>query len=166
MAVNCFIKFETPAITGEAQDHAHKDDVQVLSWTHSFHQPTSPTRTSAGSGTVEKAHHKDFKFTKYTDKASDDLLKYCWNGKQIGKATVSSYRSDGDTDRIKYLEIIMEKCVISDISIGGGSGDTPVEKISINYGKITYKYNPQKGDDGKAAGVEPVTHDLVTDTVS
>ena len=103
----------------------------MLSWSHSFNQPTKATRSSAGGGTVEQANHSDFTFSKYLDTATDDLLKYCWNGKQIGKATLTCYRSDGDNAAILYLQVDMEDIIISNISIGGGPGDLPTENISL-----------------------------------
>jgi type VI secretion system secreted protein Hcp len=90
MAQNVFIKFEEPGIEGEATASNHANQIEVLSWSHGFNQPTSPTRSSSGGGTVEKANHSDFSFTKYIDSSTDDLLKMCWNGKQIGKATISA----------------------------------------------------------------------------
>jgi len=161
MAANFFLKFEEPAIKGESTDADHKDELQILSWSHSFNQPTSPTRSSAGGGTVEQANHSDFSITKYLDAATDDLLKYCWNGKQIGKGTFTAYRADGDNKPIKYLEVIMEKIVISNVSFGGGGGDLPTETVALGYGKVTYNYMPQKTADGTADGVQPVYHDLI-----
>ena len=116
MAVNVFLKFDEPAIEGESTDSKHAKEIQVLSWSHSFNQPTKATRSSAGGGTVEQANHSDFTFSKYLDTATDDLLKYCWNGKQIGKATLTCYRSDGDDAAILYLQVDMEDIIISNIS--------------------------------------------------
>ncbi|TVR82127.1 MAG: type VI secretion system tube protein Hcp, partial [Rhodospirillales bacterium] len=138
----------------------------VLSWSHSFNQPTSPTRSSAGSGTVEQANHADLSFTKYTDSASDDLLKMCWSGKQIGKGTLQFYRADGNNNPVKYLEIVMEKIIVAAFSVGGGMGDLPTETISLSYGKVQYNYIPQKEEDGTSGGNEPVTHNLMTEEVS
>ncbi|MFP4270600.1 MAG: Hcp family type VI secretion system effector [Alphaproteobacteria bacterium] len=166
MAINAFIKFEDPAISGEVTATGHTEELQVLSWSHGFNQPTSPTRSSAGGGTVEQANHADFSFTKYTDAATDDLLKHCWSGKQIGKATVTSYRADGNNTPVKYLEIVMEKVIVSSVSLGGGTGDLPTETISLSYGIVKYAYIPQKEVDGTGEGVQPVTHNLFSQEVS
>lgn len=166
MAVNVYLKFTEPAITGESTDSKHVGDIQVLSWSHSFNQPTKATRSSAGGGTVEQANHSDFSFSKYLDTATDDLMKYCWNGKQIGKGVLSCYRSDGDDAAILYLEVAMEDIIVSNISIGGGQGDLPTENISLAYGKVTYTYKSQKPDTGDAGGVQPVSHDLIKQVVS
>ena len=166
MSQNIFIKFEEPGIEGEATASSHANEIQVLSWSHGFNQPTSPTRSSAGGGTVEKAHHSDFSFTKYIDSSTDDLLKMCWNGKQIGKATLCAYRSNGDNTPVKYLEVALDKVIVSNISISGGAGDLPVENISLSYGKVQYSYIPQKEADGTGDGVQPVSHDLITQEVA
>ena len=92
MAGTMFLKLTGPDITGESTDSAHPGEIQVLSWSHSFNQPTSPTRSSAGGGTVEQANHSDFSFTKYTDASTDDLLKMCWSGKHIEKGVFCAYR--------------------------------------------------------------------------
>ncbi|MBK8174252.1 MAG: type VI secretion system tube protein Hcp [Rhodospirillales bacterium] len=165
MATNMFLKLEEPTIEGEASDSSHDKEIQVLSWSHSFNQPTSPTRSSAGGGTVEMANHSDFSFTKYTDAATDDLLKQCWSGKTIGKGTFTSYRSDGNNTPVKYLEIIMENVIVSNVSLGGGTGDIPTETIALSYGKVTYNYIPQKETDGTGEGVQPVYHDLIKQEV-
>jgi type VI secretion system secreted protein Hcp len=170
MATNFFIKFENPAIKGEATTKPHDTgpDIDVLSWSHSFNQPTKPTRSTAGGGTVEKANHSDFTITKYLDAATDDLLKYCWSGKQIGKGTFSAYRSDGETNNaILYLQVIMEKIIISNISFGGGGGDLPTETVALSYGKVQYVYKPQMTADGTASSEQqPTSHDLMTGEVS
>jgi len=167
MATNFFLKLETPEIKGESTDSKHKDELQILSWSHSFNQPTKPTRSSAGGGTVEQANHSDFTVTKYLDAATDDLLKMCWSGKQIGKGTFSAYRADGKSDdAIKYLEVIMEEIVVSNMSFGGGGGDLPTETVALSYGKVSYNYIPQKPADGTAAGNQSVSHDLVAQKIA
>lgn len=166
MAGNMFLKLTTPDIKGESTDSSHKEEIQVLSWSHSFNQPTSPTRSSAGGGTVEQANHSDFSFTKYIDASTDDLLKQCWSGKHIQKGVFSAYRSNGDNKPVEYLVITMEKIIVSNVSIGGGTGDIPTETITLSYGTVEYKYIPQKEDDGTGEGAQPVKHDLIKQEVS
>jgi len=165
MAANMYLKCEEPEIKGESTDADHKDQIQVLSWSHSSNQPTSSTRSSAGGGTVESANHSDFTITKYTDASTPHLLKRCWGGKMIKTCTFTSYRSDGDNKRVKYLEIIMNNVIISNISFGGGTGDLPTETVALNYGVIEFKYIQQKKEDGSAGDPIPVKHDLIKDTV-
>lgn len=164
MATNMYIKFESPAIEGGSSATGHEKEIEMLSWNHGFSQPTSPTRSAAGAGTVEQANHQNFTFSKYIDSATDDLLKQCWSGKQIDKATVTCYRSDGAVDNapVKYLEVIMEHIIVSNFSISGGPGDVPVENVSLDYGIISYNYLPQVKDSGEAGSNQPIKHDLET----
>lgn len=167
MAGNMFLEITGPDIKGSSTDSKHKDQLQILSWGHSFSQPTSPTRSAAGGGTVEQAAHAPFSFTKYTDSATDDLLKYIWNGKQIKKCVFSAYRADGGNSvGVLYLKIEMEQVIISHFSVGGGAGDIPVENVSLNYGKISYTYMQQKKEDGTAGGAKEVVHDLIKQEVA
>ena len=93
MATNMYIKFEEPPVKGDSTSEGHKEDIEIMSWSHGFTQPTSPVRSTAGSGTVEQANHSNFTFTKYLDSATDDLLKQCWTGKQFASPLSSVYPS-------------------------------------------------------------------------
>lgn len=157
MAQNFFIKID--GIDGESKVSGHDKEIQVLSWSHSFNQPTSPTRSSAGGGTVEQANHADFSVTKYMDIASVPLTKACWTGKTIATAVFTAYRSDGDA-LVEYLKVEMTNVIISNISFGGGTGDMATETVTLSYSKVKYTYTEQKvagsGNDGNKAA----SHDL------
>lgn len=163
MATNMYIKFDD--VKGEAEDAAHKDWIEVLSWSHGFSQPASPVRSSTGS-TVERANHSNLSITKYLDSATKDLLKACWSGKQFEKVDMECFRADGNNAPIKYLMINMEDVVVSNYSLSGGGGDVPVENLSLAYSKVTYNYDSKKKADAKAAGPQVVAHDLKTNDVT
>jgi type VI secretion system secreted protein Hcp len=158
-----YIKFEGPAVTGGSTSPGHVGEIEILSWSHGFSQPTSPVRSTGGSG-VEQANHSNFTFTKYVDSASSDLLKQSWTGKQFQKATVTCYRSEGTADNkpVQYLMIEMEHVIISNLSISGGAGDLPVENVSLDYGIVKYTYMPQKNAAGTGAAAQTIKHDLET----
>lgn len=167
MATNLFIKFEDPkgthVVKGECTEKKHTDWIEVMSWSHGFSQPTSPTRSSAGSGTVEKANHSDLSFTKYVDSATDDILKLTFNGNQVALVTLECYRADDAP--IAYLKVEMEGVIISSVSVSGGGGDLPVENISLAYSKVTYTYTGQKTADGSIGDPVVVYHDLALNEV-
>lgn len=162
MATNMYIKFDD--VEGEAEDHAHEGWIEILSWSHGFSQPASPIRSSSGS-TIERANHSDLSITKYMDAATDDLLKACWTGKQFEEVNIECFRSDGENEAIKYLEINMLDVIVSNYSISGGGGDIPIENLSLAYSKVTYQYDPKTKADAAAAGVQPVSHDLKTNEI-
>jgi len=167
MATNIYLKIEDPAIKGESTDAGHIGQIEILSWSHGVSQPTSPTRSTAGSGTVERANHQDLSIQKYVDISSTDLLKNCWSGKHFKKMTIAQFRSGGNQDQdVEFLTVELEDVVISSYHIGAGSGDLPMEGITLAYGKVTYKYDPADKKTGAKAGNKPVSHDLKTNKVA
>ena len=129
MAINMYLKFEGPEIKGESSAPGYEGQIEILSWSHGFSQPTSVTRSTAGAGTVEQASHQNFNVSKYLDVATNTLLKYCWSGKQIQKATLTCCRPSGAGDKkpVGYLKVIMEHVIIANFTVSGGPGDVPVE---------------------------------------
>jgi type VI secretion system secreted protein Hcp len=167
MATNIYLKIETPEIKGESTDSGHKDQIEILSWSHGVSQTTSPVRSTAGSGTVERANHQDLSFSKYADISSTDLIKHCWAGTHFGKMTIAQFRSAGNEGKdVEFLTIELEDVVISSYNIGAGGGDLPVESVSLAYGKVTYKYDPADQKTGAKKGNKPVSHDLKTNVVA
>lgn len=165
MAINAYLKLDS--IDGECTAEGHAKEIEIMSWSHGFTQPTSTTRSSQG-GAVEQAQHSNFSFTKYVDVATAAILKRCWTGEQIKTAVVTCYRADGSSENkpVEYLKIEMSQVLISNYSVSGGAGDVPVENISLDYGIVKYTYKPQKGDDGKAGDQKPIQHDLTKRKVS
>ena len=101
-------------------------------------------RPARPAGTIEQASHQSLSVTKYLDTATNTLLKYCWSGQQIAKATLTCYRDDGSpgSQPVNYLTIEMQHVVISNYSISGGPGDVPVETVSLDYGIVQYTKTP------------------------
>jgi type VI secretion system secreted protein Hcp len=165
MATQMFIKFTGPDVAGDAANANHAGEIEILNWSHGFNQPTSPIRSSAGGGTVERANHMDLSFTKYLDLASVVLMKNCWSGAHHDEVLLSCYRAS-ETGEVKYLEISMKDVVISNVSISGGGGDLPVENYSLAYGDVTYTYTDQAEDSGAAGGNTVASHNLKTDAIA
>jgi type VI secretion system secreted protein Hcp len=160
-----YIKFEEPAIDGSSTAPGHEREIEVLSWSHGFVQPTSGRRDFSAADTGEQATHQNFTFTKYLDVATNALLRCTWSGKQIKKATLTCYRSDDRSGKpVQYLQIVMQHVVIANYSVSGGPGDIPVENVSLDYGIVEYHYTQQKHVDGDADS-RPAKHNLMTRTV-
>ena len=167
MAVNAYLKFEEPGITGSSSADNHVGEIEILSWSQGFSQPGSRTRSTSGGGTVERVNVEPLSFTKYLDKSTRDLLKHLYSGKQIGKATISVNRADGATDNkpVEYLKVVMEKVLIADYQLSGSEGDIPVERISLDPGTLQYNYIEQKTADGTADSNMPIKIDLIAQKV-
>lgn len=108
--------------------------IPVLSWRHSFSQPIKSVKGQEG-GSVEQAEHSDFTFTKSVDSFSVELNRLCWNGRTVGSVVLSVYRTD--EDRTPYLQVNLDKVIVSGIVIDGTGGEV-TETVSLIYGKVTY----------------------------
>jgi type VI secretion system Hcp family effector len=148
MSSNMFMKID--GIKGESSDKKNKDQFEILSFSHGVSQPTSATRSSAGGGTVERCMHQDFSVSKYMDAGTADLNFFCCQGKTIKKVEIFCYRADESGDDVLYMTYTLDNCIVSNISVGGGGGDIPVENISFNYSEIGWDYAVQKEVGGEA----------------
>ncbi len=163
MSTNMFLMFD--GIAGESDDEKHPNWCEIISWTHTFNQPTNPMRASSGQ-TVEKCIHEPFGFAKYVDCATPSILKSVWGGTQINFAEVVCYRADGQNIPILYLKMILTDVVISAYTLAGGEGNLPQEDIGLSYSKIQYEYNEVDKLLGTATGVIVANHDLIKNVVS
>lgn len=142
MAVDMFLKFAD--IKGEAQDDAHKGEIDVLAWSWGMAQ-SGTTHTGSGGG-AGKVSVQDLSLTKYIDSSSNALLLHCCNGKHIPEATLYVRKAAGDKP-IEYIKITMKEIIVSHVSTGGSGGeDRLTESVTLNFGEFKYEYTPQKTD--------------------
>jgi len=150
MAVDIFLKL-TNNIAGEAQDHKHKDEIDVLAWSWGASQ--SGTMHVGGGGGSGKANFQDLSITKYLDKSSPLLLQACAKGTHIDQCDLV-VRKAGDKP-LEYMKITMKECLVSSYSTGGsGSEDRLTEHVSLNFAEFKVVYTTQKPD-GTAGGEVP-----------
>jgi type VI secretion system secreted protein Hcp len=150
MAMDQFIKIGS--IKGESKDKAHKDEIDVLSW--SWGVSNSGSAQMGGGQGAGKCNVQDLSFTKYIDKSSPDLMLYCLNGKHVDKATLT-VRKAGETP-LEYLIINLEDLIITSVSTGGSGGeDRLTENVSLNFAKVKvdYKEQTEKGAVGATPGM-------------
>ncbi|MDF1553066.1 MAG: type VI secretion system tube protein Hcp [Deferrisomatales bacterium] len=158
MSVDMFIKLE--GIKGESIDHKHKDEIDVLAWSWGMSQ-SGTTHMGAGSG-AGKVNVQDLSLTKYVDKASPNLMKFCCNGKHI-KEAILTVRKAGEKP-LEYIVITMKDAIISSVSTGGSGGeDRLTENVTLNFGQVKTAYTPQKADGSGDAAIE-MTWNIATNT--
>jgi type VI secretion system secreted protein Hcp len=60
------------------------------------------------------------------------------------------------------MKYTLEKCIITSVQVGGGSGSElkPTEGVAFAYGKIKFEYTPVDAD-GKAGSATDRTWDLM-----
>ena len=135
---------EIEGIKGESQDKAHKETIEVHSFSWGVSQPG--TFSLGAGGGAAKCSFSDASFSTVVNKASPVLMQSAATGKHIKKA-VLHVRKAGD-DPQEYYTITFSDVLVSSYQSGGSSGgdSLPMDSFSLNFAKIEYGYKPQKSD--------------------
>ncbi|MFG0326268.1 MAG: Hcp family type VI secretion system effector [Phycisphaerales bacterium JB037] len=144
---------EIDGIPGESTDGKHKNQIELLSYSHGLIQTSSGSVSSGGGRGAERCDHGSFSCVKNLDKATPKLAEAICKGTHIPKVTLRLCRAAGD--KTQYMEYAMENVIVDSLSYGGSSGGEsalPVETVSFNYGKITWKYTETDHKTGAAKG--------------
>jgi type VI secretion system secreted protein Hcp len=151
-----FLKLDN--VKGEAQDKAHPEQMDVLAWSWGMSQ--SGTMHTGGGGGGGKVSVQDISVTKYLDKASPVLMKYCSSGKQFEQGILTVRKAGGDNP-LEYLIITMKDIIVSSVSTGGSGGeDRLTENVSLNFAGVKVEYQPQKPDGSADGGKIPWEMDI------
>ena len=141
-AVDYFLKID--GIPGEATADQHKNEIQLESFSFgATNAGTSGHGTGSGAGKVSM---QDFHFVMRANKASPKLFVHCATGEHIKEAVLTCRKAGKDQQ--EFLTIILSPILISSFQNGGSAGADviPMDQVSINYGKIEFKYKEQKPD--------------------
>ncbi len=142
---NIFLKLD--GIKGESASAQGKDQIELLSLSHGVSMPLTQSGASGVSAKHGRTVHQDITLTKYLDVTSPTLNLKCSGGTNIKSAEISFFRAEkDDAEPVKYYTIKLEDVIITNISVGAGGNELPVETVSIHYNKITWVYKKQKRD--------------------
>lgn len=142
---NMFLKLD--GIKGDSTSAQGKDQIELLSWNHGVSMPMTHGGGSGVSVKHGRCVHQDITFSKYLDMSSPTLNLYCSGGNNIKSAEISLFQADkSDGEPVKYYVIKLEDVIISNISIGAGTNELPIETVTLHYNKITWTYKKQKDD--------------------
>jgi len=148
-AVDIFGKFT--GIDGESTDNAHKNWIDVLSYSFGASSPAS--LGSGGASSQGKVDFSDFHFTKYVDKSSPVLLFDLASGKHIPEALFDVVQSGGQSQQ-PFLQYKFDDLLLTSYNASGsGGGDRPLESLSFAFRKVEMTYRPQDGKGGLGAPV-------------
>ena len=135
------------AIAGEAQDSAHKNEIEVLGWSWGIAGKRDiSTNKASGRATI-----RELSIIKRVDKASTALMNAVRTNETV-KGTLT-LRKTGKSP-LEYFKISFEEGLVNsyDVQAGDASGSsTLVERVTFSFNKITVEYTPQ-GADGRAQG--------------
>ena len=140
--VDYFLKID--GVDGESTDDKHKGEIELESW--SVGGVNSGSFSSGAGGGTGKVALQDFHIVKKTDKASAKLLTSCCTGEHLKTATLVCRKAGGDQQ--EFLTVVLSPVLVSSYQTSGSAGSDviPMEQVSLNFGKIEFKYKEQKPD--------------------
>jgi type VI secretion system secreted protein Hcp len=138
------LKFSTQ-IKGTSTVSGHTDWITI----DSLQMGVGRAISVSGGGSDRDTSNPSFSeisLSKATDIASADLFMQAVCGKSLGKAEIHFIQTGGsDKKQQVFLTIELEGPIISSYS-ASSSGERPSETFSINFTKISYKYDSFTGD--------------------
>jgi type VI secretion system secreted protein Hcp len=135
MAVDMFLRLD--GIKGESQDHKHKDEIHIESFSWGMNQ--TGAHSTGGGGGAGKVNVHDISVTKFVDKSSAALMLHCANGEKP----------------LEYLKIKLNDIIVSGIQHAGhAGGDLLTENVTLNFAKFWVEYQEQKPDGSGQPGGE------------
>lgn len=141
-----FIKID--GISGESQDAAHVDEIEVLSWHWNVEQQSS--MHSGSGGGAAKATVSDLHFTHTIDRASPNLASYCFQGKHIPKVLLTMRKAGGVP--LEYLRITMFDVIVSYVGSSAGGG-LALEHVALSFARMKKEYVVQSAIGGSRGTV-------------
>jgi len=133
------------SIPGESTLSGHATDIELLSYSHGISNPVQSGVSNTGR-TTGRPNFNEMVISKRLDATSPLLNFYCAQAKDLGKVTLMLVRQDpgGATagQNVIYMTYIMWKTLVSSVSVGG-SGDIPIETVTLNYTRLDWSYITQ-----------------------
>jgi type VI secretion system secreted protein Hcp len=127
---------------GEAADDKHKEEIIVVGWNWGM---THPVAFRGGGRSGGETTVQELTVSKFVDKASPNLMKYCLNAKSLGEVVLTA-RKRGENP-IDYLKIKMKDAIVSSVSATGtDGGELPMESVALAFEKVEVEYMKQKPD--------------------
>jgi type VI secretion system secreted protein Hcp len=127
---------------GKATEIAHKDWIEVKSFSHGLSQVGS-ART--GGNEVRMG---DIQLHKEVGPESPSLALKCCTAEVLKEAVLDLCESG--TDQRVYMKYTLNDCVIASVTTGGSGGGHADETLSLNFQKIKWEYIPKSGSPEKA----------------
>lgn len=135
------------AIKGESKDDAHRDEIDIVSWSWGMRAQTE----MGGAAGSTKSSMRELQLRKKVDSASAPLMSAMRSNEQI-KSAVLTVRKAGKQP-LEYFKITIENGRITSIDVESAADESPdlVEHLSLSFQRISVEYVPQ-GDDGTPRG--------------
>ena len=151
MATDYFLKID--GVKGESQDSAHKDQIDLDSF--SWGETNSTTIGSATSGAgAGKVKFDTFVFTTRVSQASPTLALMCANGTHAPTAVLVARKAGGKQE--EYYKVTFKTVFITSYKSIGAGGDEviPRDEVTCVFGEYEIDYKPQAGDGKLGAAIK------------
>ena len=146
------IVLELPDIPGECSLKGYEGQIELMSIDSgvSMHMTSTAINTERTSGS---AVIEDISLSKYVDISSPLIYQACCEATIQGTTMLTIARNDSG-EILPLIVFELEDVMISSASMSAGKdGGLPVEKVTLNFTKITWTYSAQKEGAGKAGEV-------------
>lgn len=153
MGADMYVQIE--GIKGDSTDSAHKDWVEVESFSHRIHQPFAAQASGRGGHSGGKAEHGDFSITKRIDTATPLLAQFVCTGKSIPKMKLELCRALGD--KTTFMSYTLENVMATTVEPQGSrdpEDPLPSERVDFRYGIIRWEYTPTDTSGKKGAAIK------------
>jgi type VI secretion system secreted protein Hcp len=137
VAEQWFLKID--GIDGESTNAAHKDEIDVESWSWGVVRSDAPG-PGAGVGSAKPAF-QDMHFVARISKASPKLFLACATGSHHKVATLSGARTAGKS--VDYLKYKLSDVQVTSVQHSDSEAGAPIEQFSLQYRKFEMSYSPQ-----------------------
>ena len=151
-------------IKGESTDHdaKFKDKAcEIYSFSFGVSNPVTLGSGGAGAG-AGKCSISSLNFMKKLDASSPYLFRSCADGGHFEKATLTLRKAGGA--ELEYLIFELKTVFVESCQWSGSSGgdDTPTESVSLAFGKINVKYQPQDDKGAKKGAAKEQSWNIQT----
>ena len=136
-------------IKGESKDAAHREEIEIESFSYEVTQPYS---VSGGGVGVGKRQHAPFRFRMRAQSASPKLFKAATTGEHLKEVVLTCRKAGGKQH--EYLKWIFRTAFVVHYKTGcGAEGEiVPTDEIALSFQEITIEYREQTAQ-GSLGGV-------------
>lgn len=146
--VDYFLKIE--GVESESSDEKHKGEAELKSWSFSGANNGVFSSSSGGGSPSGRVALHGLKLVKRLDKSSPRLFAACCSGEHFKSAALVCRKAVSGQQE-DFLTIALTSVIVSDyeaVGVGEEGKDTePIEKVTLSFAKIEFKYKEQKTED-------------------
>lgn len=159
-AADYFLAFD--GITGGSLDKAHKNAIEIASFSWGLSLDTTAGTGPGGAG-AGKLVFSDFSWSQPgSDISFPSLFADAVSGRHIPTAVLDLVQTGGKAP-FSYLTMTFSDVMLTSLQVAGTSGSVPVVDGRFSYGRVELKVTPQNPD-GKAGKPVSAAWDIAANT--